>query len=202
MIVPGRGVTPITAAHDLRPTYGTPQGDTAHPTTAWTTQAAAISWPTSTTESPPSGSSSAIRTPSAARPSMPCSPPRASRQSRLHRRHHEPTATPNGGGSRGAQGSPRNGSGGVTLARCMRPAKPPVVRDGSSPTAGPHRSLAAVKSGVRRTPIGQRASLRRLVTLTCRPFMHPRAPPCAAARAHPSPPYIGCRRPAPRRTAS
>ena len=26
MIVPGRGVTPITAAHDLRPTYGTPQG--------------------------------------------------------------------------------------------------------------------------------------------------------------------------------
>jgi hypothetical protein len=25
MIVPGRGVTPITAAHDLRPTFGTPQ---------------------------------------------------------------------------------------------------------------------------------------------------------------------------------
>ena len=40
MIVPGRRVTPITAAHDLRPTYGTPQGVTAHPTTAWTTQAA------------------------------------------------------------------------------------------------------------------------------------------------------------------
>ena len=42
----------------------------------------ATSWPTSTTESPRSGSSSATGTPSTARPSMPCSPPRASRRSR------------------------------------------------------------------------------------------------------------------------